>query len=431
MLMLLVLVGLPPSDAQTQGPGPSEVPSELWKEYPLEKPDSAAQEKSAERQSRRPPAARPVDRETSDGGHDATALVFMGLLLVAASAVLVLAARSGVIQRLRREEHPPRGAAAGAPQVAGGQPAPKGHSATSGGRFQQAIRRVSTASDRSQAPPVVSSRTQSPGVAEPAPAHDVASTAWDSPGDTSPPPVPVPTSVPSRVASGLDAPAHSAPTTQSALGYASVPAEEKANGAMRRQQREIEHICGRKGLALLKLVRDIESRAGSDLSRPGLAYVLERLAAHDASCLVVASLERLTRSAANLGTLVEWLDRSGARLVVVDIDLDTATPEGRLGAKALAAVGGSERKTLRQRTSKGLEAARLAQKSSGQPAVRDRPALSRRIAQMRASGMTLQAIADTLNAEGIPTLRGGIEWRPSSVQAAVGYKRPNRKGRLA
>jgi DNA invertase Pin-like site-specific DNA recombinase len=182
---------------------------------------------------------------------------------------------------------------------------------------------------------------------------------------------------------------------------------------------------------LLKLVRDVESRGGSDLNRPGLAYALEHLKAHDASCLVVSSLERLTRSAANLGTLVEWLDRRGARLVVVDIDLDTSTPEGRLVAKALAAVGGSERKTLRQRTRKGLEAARLAGRSSGQPAVSDAPALKQRIVDMRAGGMTLQAIANTLNAEGVPTLRGGALWRPSSVQTATGYKRPTRRSPLA
>jgi hypothetical protein len=40
--------------------------------------------------------------------------------------------------------------------------------------------------------------------------------------------------------------------------------------------------------------------------------------------------------------------------------------------------------------------------------------------------MTLQAIADRLNEEGVPTLRGGEKWRPSSVQAAVGYRRPPR-----
>jgi hypothetical protein len=40
--------------------------------------------------------------------------------------------------------------------------------------------------------------------------------------------------------------------------------------------------------------------------------------------------------------------------------------------------------------------------------------------------MTLQAIADELNDEGIPTVRGGAKWRPSSVQTALGYKRPRR-----
>jgi DNA invertase Pin-like site-specific DNA recombinase len=234
-----------------------------------------------------------------------------------------------------------------------------------------------------------------------------------------------------RMTPGRDAHSQTTVSRQPALGYASAPAEGDANSVMRRQQREIEAVCGRKGLGLLKLVRDAEARGGSDLSRPGLAYALERLAAHEASCLVVSSLERLTRSEASLGTLVDWLDRCGARLVVVDTDLDTGTPEGRLRAKALAAAGGSERKTLRQRTRKGLEAARLAQRFSGQPAVSHGAALKRRIADMRASGMTLQAIADTLNAEGVPTLRGGIRWRPSSVQAAAGYKRPTRKSPLS
>ena len=49
---------------------------------------------------------------------------------------------------------------------------------------------------------------------------------------------------------------------------------------------------------------------------------------------------------------------------------------------------------------------------------------------MRNANMTLQAIADQLNAEGVPTLRGGAMWRPSSVQAALGYRRPTRRSKL-
>jgi hypothetical protein len=52
--------------------------------------------------------------------------------------------------------------------------------------------------------------------------------------------------------------------------------------------------------------------------------------------------------------------------------------------------------------------------------------LHKRIAAMRADGMTLQAIADVLNDERVPTQRGGAKWRPSSVQSAAGYKRPTR-----
>jgi hypothetical protein len=52
------------------------------------------------------------------------------------------------------------------------------------------------------------------------------------------------------------------------------------------------------------------------------------------------------------------------------------------------------------------------------------PELHARITDMREQGLSLHAIAERLNAEGVPTLRGGTHWRPSSVQAAVGYKRP-------
>jgi DNA invertase Pin-like site-specific DNA recombinase len=229
----------------------------------------------------------------------------------------------------------------------------------------------------------------------------------------------------------------SAPTPKAdpgvrALGYTTVPDGDDANSPrLREEARQIQEACQRHGISLSKLVRDLERQSGPDLRRPGLTYALESLEAGEFECLVVPRLDRLTRSAANLGALIRLLDERDARLIVVDIDLDTATDEGRLAADALVKVGGLERKRLEQRTRKGLEAARDRRRSSGRPAVADRPSLKQRIADMRASGMTLQAIADTLNDEGIPTVRGGAEWRPSSVQAAAGYKRPSRRSRAA
>ena len=45
------------------------------------------------------------------------------------------------------------------------------------------------------------------------------------------------------------------------------------------------------------------------------------------------------------------------------------------------------------------------------------------IRRLRDQGFTYQAIADGLNAEKVPTLRGAPAWRVSSVQSAAGYKR--------
>ncbi len=170
--------------------------------------------------------------------------------------------------------------------------------------------------------------------------------------------------------------------------------------------------CDEHGLVLGKLVRDLDSQSGSDLHRPGLTYALERLGAGEYECLVVSRLDRLTRSAASLGALVGILKETDARLLVLDIGLDTGTADGRVAADALMTVGGIDAKKIEERTRKGLEAARSGASASGRPAVADRPSLKQRIVDMRANGMTLQAIADTLNAEGVPTMRGGAQVAP-------------------
>jgi DNA invertase Pin-like site-specific DNA recombinase len=226
-----------------------------------------------------------------------------------------------------------------------------------------------------------------------------------------------------------ETPAGPADATGQAVGYARLAKGQTVNSPeLRAQAQAIEQACAARALSLLRLVWDVANDTGADLERPGLQHALERIAAGEASCLVVAGLDRLSRSAADLGTLVGWLEKKGSRLIAVDLDLDTATQEGRLAARALAAVGGSTRGETSELTPSELTAAHT-QKRSGRPAVADRPALEERIRAMREGGMTLQAIADKLNAEGVPTLRGGARWRPSSVQAATGYKRPRRKPR--
>jgi DNA invertase Pin-like site-specific DNA recombinase len=192
------------------------------------------------------------------------------------------------------------------------------------------------------------------------------------------------------------------------------------------QRKAIERSCADHGCELVEVVADREPKDGKAFDRPGLSHALERIAAGDASCVIVAGLERVSRSVAELGTLVHWLEENGIRLVAVDIDLDTASPAGRGTARALASVAEMERGRISERTRKGLAAARAKRHAPGDPSATDWAALRKRIAGMRADGMTLQAIANVLNEEGVPTQRGGAKWRPSSVQTAAGYKRRTR-----
>jgi DNA invertase Pin-like site-specific DNA recombinase len=186
-------------------------------------------------------------------------------------------------------------------------------------------------------------------------------------------------------------------------------------------------MCERSGWELLEIVRDRE--VGPTLERPGLGYALERIAGRQADALVVSELKRLSRSVVDLGVLMGWFRDAGAALIALDLGIDTSTPRGHHVATTLITLSDHAHERLVHRAGGALTDVRAARRP-GRPAVRDDPELLRRIASMRSANMTLQAIADELNAKGVPTLRGGSRWRPSSIQAALGYRRPGPRGHL-
>jgi peptidoglycan hydrolase-like protein with peptidoglycan-binding domain/DNA invertase Pin-like site-specific DNA recombinase len=196
---------------------------------------------------------------------------------------------------------------------------------------------------------------------------------------------------------------------------------DRHSADLRAQAERLTAECEYRGLSLLEIVREREPEHGRAQERPGLGYALQRVSVGDAKGLVVTDLSRLTHSVNDLGRLLEWLRRSKVRLVSAAERLDTEEAAGRLVADALIQVSTRERQRIAERTRKGMEAARR----KGPRAVADYPELRERIARMRAAGMTLQEIADQLNAEGVPTVRGGAKWRPSSLQAVIGHPRPS------
>jgi DNA invertase Pin-like site-specific DNA recombinase len=199
----------------------------------------------------------------------------------------------------------------------------------------------------------------------------------------------------------------------SALGYVFVDDD----GGLGSSAATIRGWCKARGLALATVVHD----AGGG-HRRSLAWALEQIDAGGAELLVVARLRDLASDARDLVPLLRWFVAPERALVALDVALDTSCESGRVAAAAIAdlvvRVGDPD---VVSRVREG----RVGGSTRGRAAVADVPELSARIATMRSHGMTLQAIADVLNEDGVPTVRGGRLWRPSSVQRATGYLRPS------
>ena len=219
-------------------------------------------------------------------------------------------------------------------------------------------------------------------------------------------------------------------TTPRVIGYVRVSTEEQADSGLglEAQERRIRAYCELKGVELVDVVRD-EGISGTTLKRPGLKRALRAIAKHQVDGLVAAKLDRVSRSSVDMALIFEWFKAAGASITLLDVAVDTSSAIGQAIASFMALFAQLERDMTAQRTKDALDVKRRRGERVGQAAFSDtgNGHLARRIRTMRDKGQTLQAIADTLNREGIPTLRGGKEWRPSSVQNAAGYKRPVKK----
>jgi peptidoglycan hydrolase-like protein with peptidoglycan-binding domain/DNA invertase Pin-like site-specific DNA recombinase len=175
----------------------------------------------------------------------------------------------------------------------------------------------------------------------------------------------------------------------------------------------IESLCEDAGWTLEEIVREPDT--GRMVGRPGLTRALERIAAGEARGLVVSDSRSVARTLRDLGTLLAWFRDAEAALIALDLDLDTATVEGHQTASTLIAVAGREGDRASARARRGVvrvEAPRQARTQDG------RAALVQRITAMREAGMSLQAIAEQLQNEGVGPLLGE-QWNVATVRAVL------------
>lgn len=216
------------------------------------------------------------------------------------------------------------------------------------------------------------------------------------------------------------------------IGYIRVSTDEQAASGlgMADQRQRIVDGCNARGWRLVRVISDEGESAGT-LERPGLRRALEALAAGRADGIIVSKLDRLSRSVVDFGQLLEWFRDARKTLVALDLGVDTSTASGELLAGVMIVVAQWERRTIGDRTRAALAARRAQGKPISRPAIADQPELLHRIRRLHDDGKALWEICEILESDGIPTPRGGRCWRPSSLQAAVGYERPPRRRKPA
>ena len=90
-------------------------------------------------------------------------------------------------------------------------------------------------------------------------------------------------------------------------------------------------------------------------ARPELENMLANIRPEDT--LVMTKLDRLARSVRHLGEIVEHLDKVGAGLHTLDMNIDSTTASGRLMLNVFGAVAQFEREMMLERQPEGIDKA--------------------------------------------------------------------------
>jgi DNA invertase Pin-like site-specific DNA recombinase len=202
------------------------------------------------------------------------------------------------------------------------------------------------------------------------------------------------------------------------IGYVRVSTQEQGEegAGLEAQRKAIRAECDRRGWQLLRVEEDVVS--GRTLKRPGLQRALVDCRSGVSSGIIVAKLDRLSRSLIDFAGVLDDARKRGYNVVTLDLGVDLSTPAGEMLANVMATFAQYERRLIGQRTKEALAVKRAEGVRIGRPAMVPAKVV-RRIKRSRARGDSFRKIADRLNAAGVQTGHGGANWHPSTVRAVL------------
>lgn len=205
-----------------------------------------------------------------------------------------------------------------------------------------------------------------------------------------------------------------------ALLYARVSTSMQVNDGVSLdvQERQLINAAEYNGFSKYEMVRE-EGRSGKSITgRPALTDALKRLAAGEANALIVTRIDRLARSTTDFLDIVDRAHVQGWRLIMLDLNLDTSSYQGRFVVTIMSALAEMERGIIaarqkdvhKDRRERGIKwGVDMGPKNKTPEEIKER------IVSERNSGRSYSKIAEGLNADEVPT-QNGRKWYPTTVK---------------
>lgn len=187
------------------------------------------------------------------------------------------------------------------------------------------------------------------------------------------------------------------------------------------QERQLRQAAELAGFTDVEMVKE-EGRSGKSITgRPALTSALKRLDAGEAQALFVTRIDRLARSTKDFLNVIDRANANGWRLVMLDLNLDTASYQGRFVVTIMSALAEMERGIIAARQKdvhKDRRDRGIVWGVDMGPMNKTPEEIKEKIISLRSLGFSFQKIADRLNSEGVPT-QNGRQWYPTTVKNLV------------
>ena len=154
--------------------------------------------------------------------------------------------------------------------------------------------------------------------------------------------------------------------TTRAIGYIRVSTSEQADSglSLAAQRKKIEAQATLSELTLVDVLQDAGETA-KDLHRPALTDLLNRIDTGQIACVIVAKLDRLTRSTKDLADLLSTFKEKQVDFISTAESFDTSSATGRTVLNMIGVIAQWERESISERTSAALQEKRAQGRATG------------------------------------------------------------------